>query len=249
MKWAQAATCTRQHLFATTLRLWTSALGFATLLASAPADSQLIPCSNEADTRLIANALLDIQQSVDPCGESAELIALMEDLRGCTKPYRICSDLKSGRNVFDRPIDPHGEVLPRTITWNPELRSELELGCDGDPRKPVQRDPAASLLHELVHAVQDCKGLNPGEHEFEAVRVENIYRRAAGLCQRRTYGDDLLPPEMVRICSVGECPCSTPGDPGERRIRTQLAAPEDGRGGTAASDDARSQNAPQPYDN
>jgi hypothetical protein len=43
------------------------------------------------------------------------------------------------------------------------------------------RDPTASLVHELAHAAQDCSGLNPGEHELEAVRIENIYRRASGL--------------------------------------------------------------------
>jgi hypothetical protein len=98
-----------------------------------------------------------------------------------------------------------------TITWNPELQSDLEETCDGDRTRAVRRDPTASLLHELVHAGQECAGLNPGEHELEAVRIENIYRRAAGLCQRTGYGDALLPPEMVRTCRTGDCPCSAPG--------------------------------------
>jgi hypothetical protein len=100
--------------------------------------------------------------------------------------------------VFDRPVDHHGRPLRRTIGWNPALRSELEPGRDGDPGEPLRRDPTASLLHELVHAAHDCQGLNPGEHEFEAVRIENIYRRAAGLCQRPGYGDEPLPASAVR---------------------------------------------------
>ena len=64
----------------------------------------------------------------------------------------------------------------------------------------VTRDPTASLLHEIVHAVHDCEGLDPGAHELDAVRIENIYRRAAGLCQRTGYGDVPLPAAMVRVC-------------------------------------------------
>ena len=74
----------------------------------------------------------------------------------------------------------------------------------------VTRDPIASLLHELVHAVQDCEGLNPGEHELEAVRVENIYRRAAGLCQRTGYGAMALPSDQIRICTEAICSCLPP---------------------------------------
>lgn len=206
------------------------------LLEPVRVECQLAACNGEADAQLIATALLDIQRTVDPCGESADVIAVVEEFQRCTKnSYRICSDPHSGRNVFDRPIDRQGEVLPRTITWNPELRSELERGCDGDPRRPVLRDPAASLLHELVHAAQDCEGLNPGEHELEAVRIENIYRRAAGLCQRRSYGDSLLPPEMVKTCEPGRCSCATPNDPSERPGRAQLAAPPVGPQRAAAS--------------
>jgi hypothetical protein len=151
--------------------------------------------------------------------------------------YQICTSDTIDRNVFDRPIGTHGEVLPRTITWNPALRSELELGCDGIPGKPVLRDPTASLLHEIVHAVQDCEGLNPGEHELEAVRIENIYRRAAGLCQRSSYGDDPLPAQTVRVCSAGDCPCSAPPEDPRGRLVQQYdpALRVHGDGATAAA--------------
>ncbi len=209
---------------------WTIAFGFIMLLAPVPVESQLAPCIGESDPRSVANTLLEIERSVDPCGESADVIAVIEELRRCRRaPYRICSDLEARRNVFDRPTTPQGALLPRTITWNPQLRSELELGCDGDPRKPVLRDPAASLLHELVHAAQDCAGLNPGEHELEAVRIENIYRRAAGLCQRRSYGDDPLPVDMVKLCRPGQCSCATPTEASAQRVHMQLALPDPSR--------------------
>src|SRR5262245_3193712 len=73
------------------------------------------------------------------------------------------------------------------------------------------RDPVASLLHEIVHAAHDCAGLDAGEYELEAVRVENIYRRAAGLCPRHGYGDDRLAVEPTKGCAPAHCDCSAVG--------------------------------------
>src|SRR5262249_40947911 len=87
-----------------------------------------------------------------------------------------------------------------TIVWNPELRSELEAGCDGDATREVTRDPVASLLHELVHAVDDCEGRDAASRELDAVRLENVYRRAAGLCQRTAYGDRRLARVRSNTC-------------------------------------------------
>jgi hypothetical protein len=184
------------------------------LLLGSPveAPSQTLPCT--ADDDRVAAALADIESRVDPCGETAEVREILAKFRRCPHAvYRICASTEISRNVFDRPVGPDG-AIGRTINWNPDLRSELERGCDRDPEQLVRRDPAASLLHEIVHAVQDCSGLNPGEHELEAVRIENIYRRAAGICQRSGYGDDPLPPRMVRICSAAQCSCSPPADTG-----------------------------------
>jgi hypothetical protein len=180
------------------------------LLAPVAAHSRLVPCRRTVDARRIATALGRIQGSVDPCGESAQLLAVLDRLERCaTADYEICTSPDAGRNLFERPNPPHSEE-PRTITWNPELRSGLERGCDGDPGRPVRRDPTASLLHEIVHAAHDCEGLNPGAYEFEAVRIENIYRRAAGLCQRSRYGDDPLPLDMLKSCNHGRCACAVP---------------------------------------
>lgn len=175
--------------------------------------AQLAPCAHQNDGRRITEAIDRIEHSVDPCGESAQIAALLKQLEHCTATaYRVCTSLEIDRNVFDRPLGAPGESMVRTIFWNPELRSELEPSCDGDRSKPVLRDPTASLLHELAHAVQDCSGLNPGDHELEAVAIENIYRRAAGLCQRTSYGEEILPASMTKLCNADKCTCATPRD-------------------------------------
>jgi hypothetical protein len=181
------------------------------LLWTAPARAQLIVCDQGVDA--IAAAVARVRRSVDPCGESPEIEKVLTTVERCARNiYEVCADVGIARNVFDRPMSQRGRTPARTITWNPELRTELESTCSSDRSQPLQRDPTASLLHELVHAAQDCEGLNPGEHELEAVRIENIYRRAAGLCERSGYGDELLPPSMRASCSPRACLCSSPVD-------------------------------------
>jgi hypothetical protein len=193
-----------------------AAFAAALLASAAPVRSELIRC--RSDGSRVDDALARIRRSVDPCGESTQVLALLDRLERCTTSrYEICTNTSANRNLFDRPAPPAGGVSEATITWNPQLVTNHELGCDGDRRKPVLRDPTASLLHELVHAVQDCDGLNPGEHELEAVRMENIYRRAAGLCQRTGYGDEPLPDEMVKLCNARSCSCAVPRD-SDRRL-------------------------------
>lgn len=180
------------------------------LILAVRAQAQIVPCS-AADADQIDAAMARIEASVDPCGESPQIAALFRSLRQCSRAaYRVCTRTDATRNLFDRPASEDG---PRTITWNPALRSELESRCEGaDGTMPVLRDPTASLLHELVHAMHDCSGLDPGENELEAVRIENIYRRAAGLCQRSRYGDEPLPSRFVRSCVPGHCSCVAPTD-------------------------------------
>jgi len=197
--------------------------------------AQLASCRGDAER--IANALAEIRRSIDPCGESAEVFAVLQQFERCAeRHYQICTSSGIARNVFDRSGVASDDGAPRTIQWNPELRSELEPTCAGDPTKPLQRHPTASLLHELVHAVQDCAGLNPGEHELEAVRIENIYRRAAGLCQRRGYGDDPLPQPMLRSCNVvRSCSCAAPPDASAKLPEALLRAAGE-RGSSPASE-------------
>ena len=192
----------------------------ASLLVAFPlaAPAQLVPCEDQGDTDTIASALSAIETSVDPCGESADLIATVESVRRCARArYQICISSTANRNLFDRPTGFRSSDR-RTITWNPELRSALD---PDDDWPAVLRDPTASLVHELAPAAQDCAGLNPGEHELEAVRIENIYRRAWGLPQRSGYGSQPLLPAMTMGCRPGECTCERPAGATQARAGAQ----------------------------
>ena len=194
----------------------------ASVLVAFPlaAPAQLVPCGDQGDTDTVASALTAIERSVDPCGESADLVATVESVRRCgVARYQICVSSTADRNLFDRPTRFHPSDR-RTITWNPELRSALDPD-HGDDWAAMLRDPTASLVHELAHAAQDCAGLNPGEHELEAVRVENIYRRASGLPQRPGYGSQPLPAAMTTGCTPGECSCERPAGATQARAGAQ----------------------------
>ena len=183
------------------------AAGVLLLVSTPRIHAELVPCRQPSDARRIGEALARLRSTADPCGESREVTAVLDTLAGCrTARYEICVSAGSDRNLFDRPNARDGV---RTILWNPDLTSELEPRCE-DHGPAVHREPTASLLHELVHAAHDCAGLEPGQHELEAVRIENIYRRAAGLAQRAGYGGELLPAAMRRTCEPGACPCDVP---------------------------------------
>src|SRR5690349_6998251 len=110
----------------------------ALLFVGSTASAYLIPCTG-ADGPRIATALARIRTSVDPCGDTAELTTLLDRVVRCrTAGYEICTSTTVDRNVYDR----------RVITWNPDLRTALDTS--------TKRDPVASLVHELVHAVDDC---------------------------------------------------------------------------------------------
>jgi hypothetical protein len=180
----------------------------AVSVSSAPAVASGAVVACASDGGAVASALTRIKQSVDPCGQSAEILAVLDKVEDCSA--HVCTDAAARRNYFDRSTSVVGSPT-RTITWNPALRSEVEVVCHASSREPLLRDPTASLLHELVHAAQDCDGVNPGENELEAVRIENIYRRAAGLCQRSGYGQERLPESMVVSCPQQQpCFCGSP---------------------------------------
>lgn len=175
------------------------------------AHADAAPC--RTDQVEIDRAIAQIRRSVDPCGESPIVSEVLAKVKGCWNRFTICTDAGADLNSFYRPEDALDYAQTRTLTWNPDLRTQLEPSCGGDPDRPVLRDPTASLLHELAHAAQDCDGLDPAEHEFEAVRIENIYRRAKGLCQRTTYGETPLPIAMVKSCEPGHCLCAQQHEP------------------------------------
>jgi hypothetical protein len=174
----------------------------------------------------VAQVVAEIERAVDPCGGSREVLSVLADFRRCDpSSYRICIDLRSVRNFVDPGIrDEPGH--PTSLTWNPELRTELESSCEADPAQPVLRDPAASLLHEIVHVVQACNGLDPGALEIEAVRIENIYRRARGLCQRTRYGRRTLPSRAFVACDRDSCSCPSEAIANGRRASLSAAGVE-----------------------
>jgi hypothetical protein len=193
------------------------------------------PCAPPAAMPAVQAALTAIEATVDPCGEDVQLADLVRRFRRCTAGgVRVCLDPEATRNVTE-----YGTEHGTTITWNPRLRTELEERCTTDPGRPVLREPVASFLHELAHAVQACEGLDPSDHELEAVRLENVYRRARGLCQRTRYGDVELPPGMLVACEPSHCSCRRPVDVA---VRDGALPPTGGIGGRrrAAGDLTRS---------
>jgi hypothetical protein len=209
-------------------------LAVAAGLAFASAASAAGSCEAASAAGDVGAALKQIEASIDPCGESIEITNVVRQFRICApRGYRVCRDPESARNFIEPGLH---EGIPTTITWNPELRTELEGGCGTQAEQPVLRDPIASLLHEVTHAVQHCHGLDPTQHEFEAVRVENIYRRAQGLCQRTRYGDERLPVSMTVPCEPGNCHCAPLEDGLRTAARDGNAPATDGSFAEAAGD-------------
>jgi hypothetical protein len=180
-------------------------LPIAILLLGMSANAAPARCEHPAGTAQIESAFETIRRSIDPCGESGQLVDLLDRFERCAARYHISIDLTASRNL----LQPRGVEQTGTIIWNPELRSELEAGCDGDATREVTRDPVASLLHELVHAVDDCEGRDAASRELDAVRLENVYRRAAGLCQRTAYGDRRLDPVPFNTCGRDAAPVTS----------------------------------------
>jgi hypothetical protein len=98
------------------------------------------------------------------------------------------------------------------VDWNIQDTSML---LDGD----CPKDPYAELVHELLHAYHDSRGNNanaPGTpeclssggspEEINATVEEDIYRRSAGICQRKSYCSSPLPSYAYnKYCLY--CPC------------------------------------------
>ena len=183
------------------LRHTAGAVALVAIVAGGPAGAAQ-ECGTAASMPAIAEAIARIEAAIDPCGETGELREIVARFRSCAADARLCIDADAARNLTESRV---GRDTPTTITWNPALRTPLEPHCAA-VGGPLRRDPTASLLHELVHAVQDCDGLELAAHELEAVRIENIYRRAQNLCQRTGYGELPLPAARRVACAPGDCP-------------------------------------------
>ena len=193
-----------------------AALLVALAIGAAPAAAELVPCPRPADTGRIAAALARIRRAVDPCGGSGEIRDVLARLARCHRTATaVCTSTQAFRNEFARGA-PNARRRTAIVTWNPRLRAPLMGVCATDPARVVTRDPTASLLHELVHAVHDCEGLDAGRLEAEAVRIENVYRRAAGLCQRTQYGPEPVPAAAVTDCSGLRPPDAVAADGDDR---------------------------------
>src|SRR5215468_9298680 len=106
------------------LAVGAAALALCATLWPPAAQAQSEIC--HSDDESIAAALAAIRHAVDPCGESAQIGAVLDGLERCSATgYRICTSPDALRNVFDRPLRDIGEFPIGTIVWNPQLRSEL----------------------------------------------------------------------------------------------------------------------------
>lgn len=102
-----------------------------------------------------------------------------------------------------------GNGSDTSIDWNPTNRTNEENGAGGQPATP--RDPCASLMHELRHALDGANGTRDPRieppppapdgikhNEIEACREENLYRKKhPPLPQRRQYGGRDLPSSVI----------------------------------------------------
>ena len=105
------------------------------------------------------------------------------------------TDYDNENDANDAAVGGTGSGTGTTINWNPNNTDPY-----GDGTK---RDPCASLLHELRHALDGEKGGRDPRidgptgiktNEIEASKEENRYRKKHGLPQRKKYGRKDLPP-------------------------------------------------------
>jgi hypothetical protein len=121
-----------------------------------------------------------------------------------------------------------GQLVTVPIGWDPDLASVYQSWQATRGRvRASQRysdglciDVVAGLAHELHHAYaqmlrgvpDDSKvdGTDITTSEAEAINAENLYRSGAGLCLRRTRGDEVLPgvPVQNSSCSGFETTCN-----------------------------------------
>src|SRR6185503_19512604 len=74
-------------------------------LSAVTTGAELLPCrQGGTDPLQVVRALDRIRRSIDPCGESAELVAALERVERCaTARYEICTTAEARRNLFERP--------------------------------------------------------------------------------------------------------------------------------------------------
>ena len=105
-------------------------LPIAILLLGVSANAAPVRCEHPAGAAQIESAFETIRRSIDPCGESAQLVDLLDRFERCATRYDICIDPTASRNL----LQPRGIEQTGTIIWNPgaapRTRSGLRRGCD-----------------------------------------------------------------------------------------------------------------------
>ena len=137
-------------------------------------------------------------------GESAEVLKCLEM---SDKDHKIKQNKGSNNTTYDntndansKPAGGSGKGSGSTVNWDPNLKGKFSDG--------VERDPCASLFHELVHSKDGDQGMRdprtdvPGNNgikanEVKATGAENKYRKAKGLPIRKKYGDKDLPASAI----------------------------------------------------
>jgi hypothetical protein len=136
-------------------------------------------------------------------GSDAETKKIIDDLKTppAKKDHKIQKSDKKNSTDYDSENDANsaaaggtGAGTGTTTNWDPEWTDPY---ADG-----TKRDPCASLLHELRHALDGEKGTRDPrvdaathikQNEIDASKEENRYRKKQGLPQRGKYGEHDLP--------------------------------------------------------
>jgi hypothetical protein len=183
--------------------------GMLGLLLARPCHATVVVSGNQEFQDQVAAAIVKIENA----GPAER--ALIEDLSSSKNTitiskivtvddYTLCADFRLARNKTG--IGSH-------VYWNPTSTVVLSF-CTADP--------TAELLHELVHASLDDKGIsNPAPvkgpdgpiagDEVTATTFENRYRTTDCQCLRAGYGGRRfpIPPSPTPACSTPK-PSTTP---------------------------------------
>lgn len=201
-------------------RAWAAALILGGWSTGAKAD---LVITDPKGNRVTVNDDLDLDTSNDPTGFFAQVQACLDRIeRHPAKAGKIQELVGSGREHFVRRTRrsrsstaatddagaTNGSGSGSLVSWNPTGTGAYSDG--------VAADPCAALFHELVHAADYDAGTADGTKldtdgndatgkvryaELVATQLENWFRKAEGLPQRKEYGGNPLPEGIVFDCN------------------------------------------------
>jgi len=102
-------------------------LPIAILLLGVSANAAPVRCEHPAGAAQIESAFETIRRSIDPCGESGQLVDLLDRFERCATRYDICIDPTASRNL----LQPRGVEQTGTIIWNPALPPSSKRSATG----------------------------------------------------------------------------------------------------------------------